>query len=118
MNQNDPIHMSLKYSNLGLTPVKITEILRNSEKNRRNFDEKLQALQSPSNINKNCVEMWKHRALKNHRNLEWREGKNVDLVKSFSMSIYYLLAKIGFDTAQKEHSAVAFIYVDIPQISK
>ena len=32
-------HISLKCGNLGITPVKITEILKNSEKSRRNFDE-------------------------------------------------------------------------------
>ena len=31
---------------------------------------------------------------------------NVDLVKSFPKSIYYLLAKFGFDTAEKEPSKV------------
>ena len=38
-------HISLKYSNLGITPVKITEILRNSDffwKNRWIFDKHLQ----------------------------------------------------------------------------
>ena len=44
-------HISLKYSNLGITPVKITEILRNSEKNRRKFDEKLRNLPSPLKMN-------------------------------------------------------------------
>ena len=44
--------ISLKYSNLGITPVKITENLRNSEKNQRKFDENLQSLPSPSKINK------------------------------------------------------------------
>ena len=43
----------MKYSNLGINPVKTTEILRNSEKNRRNFDENLQNLPSLSKINKN-----------------------------------------------------------------
>ena len=81
---------SLKSSNLGITPVKTTEILRNSEKNRRKFDENLQNLPSLSKINKNCAEFCKNGAkvLKNHRNLEWCKGKNVDLVKSFPTSIY------------------------------
>ena len=38
--------------------------------------------------------------MKNHRNLEWCKGKNVDLVKSFPDE--YLLAKFGFDTAKNE----------------
>ena len=57
-----------------MTPIKITEILRNSEflKNPRIFDEKLQDLPSPLQVNKNCVEFCKHSAKvsKNHRNLE------------------------------------------------
>ena len=40
--------------------------------------------------------------MKNHRNLEWCKGKNVDLVKSFQTRIYYLLAKFAFDTAENE----------------
>ena len=28
------------------------------------------------------------KVLKNHRNLEWCKGKNVDLVKSFQTSVY------------------------------
>ena len=32
---------------------------------------------------KNCAEV-----LKNHRNLEWCKGKNVDLVKSFPTNVY------------------------------
>ena len=81
---------SLKSSKIGITPVKTTEILRNSEKNRRKFDENLQNLPSLSKINKNCAEFCKNGAkvLKNHRNLEWCKGKNVDLVKSFPTSIY------------------------------
>ena len=81
---------SLKSSKIGITPVKTTEILRNSEKNRRNFDENLQNLPSLSKINKTCAEFCKNGAkvLKNHRNLEWCKGKNVDLVKSFPTSIY------------------------------
>ena len=83
-------HITLKYGNLGITPVKSTKIVRNSEKNRRNFDEKLQNLPSLSKINKNFVEFCKNGAkvLKNHRNLEWCKGKNVDLAKSFPTSIY------------------------------
>ena len=83
--------ISLKYGNLGTTPVNITEILRFSEKNPRKFDENLQNLPSSlSKINKNCAEFCKNGAkvLKNHRNLEWCKGKNVDLVKSFPTSIY------------------------------
>ena len=81
---------SLKSSNLGINPVKTTDFLRNSEKNRRKFDENLQNLPSLSKINKNCAEFCKTGAkvLKNHRNLEWCKGKNVDLVKSFPTSIY------------------------------
>ena len=81
---------SLKSSKIGITPVKTTEILRNSEKNRRKFDENLQNLPSLSKINKNFAEFCKNSAkvLKNHRNLEWCKGKNVDLVKSFPTSIY------------------------------
>ena len=81
---------SLKSSKIGITPVKTTEILRNSEKNRRKFDENLQNLPSLSKINKNCAEFCKNGAkvLKNHRDLEWCKGKNVDLVKSFPTSIY------------------------------
>ena len=81
---------SLKSSKIDITPVKTTEILRNSEKNRRKFDENLQNLPSLSKINKNCAEFCKNGAkvLKNHRNLEWCKGKNVDLVKSFPTSIY------------------------------
>ena len=99
------LNISLKYSNLGIAPVKITEIiLRISETHRRKFDEKLQNLPSPLKINKNCVEFCKHGAtvLKHHRNLEWCKGKNVDLVKSFQTSIQYLLAKFGFDSAENE----------------
>ena len=68
---------SLKSSKIGITPVKTTEILRNSEKNRRKFDENLQNLPSLSKINKNCAEFCKNGAkvLKNHRNLEWCKGK-------------------------------------------
>ena len=82
--------ISLKYSNLGITPVKNTEILRNLEKDRRKFNENLQNMPSLSKINKNCVEFCKNCAnvLKNHRNLEWCKRKNVDLVKSFPVSIY------------------------------
>ena len=84
---------SLKSSKIGITPVKTTEILRNSEKNRRKFDENLQNLPSLSKINKNCAEFCKNGAkvLKNHRNLEWCKGKNVDLVKSFHCLFYHFL---------------------------
>ena len=37
--QSCAFHISLQCSNLGITSVKITEILPNSEKNRRKFDE-------------------------------------------------------------------------------
>ena len=53
---------SLKSSKIGITPVKTTEILRNSEKNRRKFDENLQNLRSLSKINKNFAEICKNSA--------------------------------------------------------
>ena len=89
-NFQKKIANSLKSSKIGITPVKTTEILRNSEKNRRKVDENLQNLPSLSKINKNFAEFCKNGAkvLKNHRNLEWCKGKNVDLVKSFPTSVY------------------------------
>ena len=76
-NFQKKIANSLKSSKIGITPVKTTEILRNSEKNRRKFDENLQNLPSLSKINKNFAEFCKNYAkvLKNHRNLEWCKGK-------------------------------------------
>ena len=96
--------MALKYSNLGTTPVKITEVLQKSAENRQEFDENLQSLSSRLKINKNCIAFCKNCAevLKIRRNLERCKGKNVDLVKSFPTSYKYLLAKIGFDLAENE----------------
>ena len=93
---------STKCSNLGISPVKIIEILRNSEKIRRTFDEKLQNLPSPLKINKNCVESCKNYAnvLQKHRNLEWCKGKKCRSRQELSNE--YLLAKSGFDTAENE----------------
>ena len=54
-------------------------------------------------FSEHCVKFCKigAKVLKNQRNLEWCKGKNVDLV-SFQTIIYYLLAKIGFDTAEND----------------
>ena len=47
----------------------------------------------------------------------------VDLGESFHMSIYYLLAKFGFDTAENEPckrfplSVYIFVFTQIPQVS-
>ena len=52
-------------SNLRITPVspvKITDILQNSEKNRRKFGKNLRNLPSPLKINKSCVEFSKNGA--------------------------------------------------------
>ena len=69
--------------------MKFYEILLNSEKNRRKFDENLQNLPSALKINKSCAEFCKNGAkvLKDHKNLEWCKGKHGDLVKSFPTSI-------------------------------
>ena len=64
--------MALKYSNLGTTPVKITEVLQKSAENRQEFDENLQSLSSRLKINKNCIAFCKNCAevLKIHTKLE------------------------------------------------
>ena len=81
----------LKCSILGITPAKITEILRNSEKNRRIVHgKKKQNLRSPLKMHNIALNFAQNGAnvLKNYRNLEWCEGRRVDLVKSFQTSIY------------------------------
>ena len=82
-------YISLKYSNLGITPVKITEIQPNSEKICENW-RKIARAAVPSENQQKLRRVLQNYAkvLKNHRNLEWCKGKNVDLVKSFPTSIY------------------------------
>jgi hypothetical protein len=75
--------ISLKYANVNIILSKIIEILRNSEKNPRIFDEKMQNLRPPLKTSKIWVNFCKKwcKGLKNHRNLEWCKGKNVELEK-------------------------------------
>ena len=76
--------ISLKFENLDFTLFEIIEILRNSGKNPLKFDEKLRKIcclltkstKIISNFAKNGAKV-----LKNHRNLEWCKGKNVELEK-------------------------------------
>ena len=80
-------HISLKYSNLGITPIKITEILRNSEKIGEQSTKNCKIcrlLEKPiaSNFAKWCTRLEKS------QKSGMVQKKNVDLVKSFQTSIY------------------------------
>ena len=96
--------MFLKYSNLGITPVKITEIiiiLRNSEKNRRKSDEKIAKYAVSFENQPKLRQILK----KMCRSLEKSQKSGmVERKKCRSrqeLSDEYLLAKFGFDTAYR-----------------
>jgi hypothetical protein len=87
-------HISLEYSNLGIIPLRILAILRNSEKSRRDVDEKLQNQILPSflKINKNRAEYCKicKRLEKSQRSgmVQRKKCNRLNLYKSFPTSIY------------------------------
>jgi len=73
----------LKYENLDISLSKIIEILRNSGRNPVKFDEKTAKSAASSENQQKKHDICKNGAkvLKNHRNLEWCKGKNVELEK-------------------------------------
>ena len=82
-NFNKFYQISLKSSNLGIICCKFAKILRNSGKNRLNFDENFKNLLSFSKIRKKLrkfAEKWCE-CVKNHRSLEWCKGKSVEFEK-------------------------------------
>jgi len=82
-NFNKFSQIFLKYENLDITISEIIEILRNSWENPLKFDEKTAKSAAPLKMSKKCMKFCKNGAkvLKNHRNLEWCKGKNVELEK-------------------------------------
>ena len=94
------------YSNLGITPARITDFLGNYYSGeiiiRRKFDEYLQNLLSPLKINKNYVEFCKIWC----NSLEKSQKSGMAQRKKYrsrqELSDEYLLAKFGFDTAENE----------------
>ena len=92
---------NIKCSNLGITPIKITEILRNSWGNRRKFYENF----------KICRLLWKSTKIASNfaklcESLEKSQKSGMVQRKKCrsrqELSNEYLLAKIGFDTAENE----------------
>ena len=79
--------MFMKYHHFDKTPVKISDILWNSGEIRWNFDKILQNLQSLFKFSEKCIKFCKIGAKvpKNQRNLEWCEGKHVELEKRWKM---------------------------------